>query len=256
MIAAAHLVAGVWLGFGCGSTEEPTSDPVDSGAMGFGDTFCGLCVKATCASEASTCSSDPDCASWLSCLYACGTDENGDAESSCAAACPSATASAGAKAQHDFTACHVGLAQQKCDPCGAADCDGCRQKFCGDAQAACDTNPNCQTAATCLQACKTVADCDACIAPDPTAAQLANQLGSCAVAYCHDACGKNLCIDPCREPYLACYGDLDCFRVWLCVSFCGGNSACRAACSDSAPAAAAASFKEFSDCTLANCLGT
>jgi hypothetical protein len=137
-----------------------------------GASACGQCVAQQCSATIAGCSSDPDCATYWSCVDACGLDPSGNVDPTCEAACPRGSSTSGTAAEAQLTQCRSNGAGATCTACGidaggqnpllhemcmpSTDPDACHQcekSRCCDVYAACVGNPDCLPFAHCLNPC-------------------------------------------------------------------------------------------------------
>jgi hypothetical protein len=169
-------------------------------------------VAAQCSAAIAACGEDPECAFFLSCLDACPVGANGDADPTCAAACPAPSGTAGQQAVASFQGCRSGVAAAACAACGAAPADGggiallnetcppsqktdpcarCDDEKCCAADDACNANPECVAAIACLPDNATYGDLSTCMAMHPAGAMAFAQRFACRQVLCTatPACG-------------------------------------------------------------------
>jgi hypothetical protein len=174
----ARVVFAIGLG-ACSSNGSTTGGSANDGgatdtsvATGYATSACGTCVAQACATSISACNSDPDCASYLSCLDACGVGGDGNVDPTCAAACPTGNSTSGMRAEEDLTDCRADGAGAACAACGVdggggnpivdqtctpmtdtTECATCEDDHCCQTYANCHANPDCHAMQTCLVDC-------------------------------------------------------------------------------------------------------
>ena len=164
-----------------GASSGATADagPMDSSTAGYSNSACGKCVAQACAMPISKCNSDPDCATYLTCLDACGVAADGNVDPTCASACPTGSSSSGTAAEKLVTDCRTTGAGTACSACGvdgggdaggqdagnpivhqmctpmqdSTPCYVCEDDHCCQTYANCHANPDCKGMQRCLVDC-------------------------------------------------------------------------------------------------------
>jgi len=167
----------------------------------FGASACSRCVTSACGAALLDCGSDPDCASYWSCVEGCGVGSDGDVDPACAAACPSGTSSSGAQAELELTHCRTDGAGALCAACGtpvvasespllnehcpadagpdASACARCIDENCCLPQAAC--GEDCREYIACMAE---YADYQKCMTEYPGGFLPGEQIHGCITIYC------------------------------------------------------------------------
>lgn len=204
---------------GEGSGAPSAGGGGSSSTTSFGDGECGACVKAACASQVSSCGTDPGCASYLACLFACAESPAGGPEPSCEAACAAPTDEPGVSSYTAFDVCRAGSSSQ-CSACPAPDagtdgsvdgaggdsgssggilgqqcsasadpdtCIRCEEESCCETRKECKDDPVCGEYLACLQGCTgsysgCVQSCAEGLAPE-SVSKFARRLG-CLTLFC------------------------------------------------------------------------
>jgi hypothetical protein len=269
----------------CGSGG---SSPADLAVPSFVASDCGMCVETHCAQPIQTCSTDPGCAAWYSCVRGCPVSSSGDADSTCEAACPAPSSSSGTAAQKGVNDCRTLGAGTQCAACGhpPADlaatnpllnqmcamstetnaCYICEDQKCCDSEAACHNDADCGALRACLKACDNADGGDvyacrySCQMKAPTKALVEfYSLLACIEILCIPDCGA---LDPCtactvtkcQDAYIACQTDSNCQLISDCFVVCAnGDIACKTACENSYPAGKTL-FESFGTCAANACM--
>jgi hypothetical protein len=178
---------------------------------GYAASACRQCVAGACSVALAACSGDPDCAGYLACVDACGTDDAGNVNPACEAACPRGSSTAGALAIQKLTRCRTAGQGALCVACGTAAsadlspalrnncpqqtadaaCTTCHEDHCCQSLAACDTA--CQGFFGCISDGGAYLDCDKSY---PGGRLLAETEETCLLVFCCNAdacasCGQN-----------------------------------------------------------------
>ncbi len=197
---------------GCGAEEtKGTGGSGGSAVVTFQKSECGTCVKASCGAALADCQSDPACASYLDCLYACPVDAKGNADPACDAACaPAQSSSESIKKRQAVAACRFYGDGAACPTCSVptnltsatlnqqcvarpnppTPCRDCFWKHCCDTWDACfdGQNADCDALTDCVGACSNVVPIEPCLQachdahPASVATLLAQQ--TCAISQC------------------------------------------------------------------------
>jgi hypothetical protein len=277
------------------TAAKPVATTTGSGgappANAYGTSACGTCVAAQCSAAVAACGQDPECASFLACLDACPVGANGDADATCAAACPAPSGTAGQEAVASFQGCRGGVAAA-CAACGAAPADGggiallnetcppsqktdpcarCDDEKCCAADDACNASPECAAILACLPTTPTYGDVAGCVAMHPAGALVFTQRFACRLILCTAtaACGGpgtlgecDACFIPaCPDTFAELVGTPDGFDLYYTCR--GGPCAmittdvqqyldCLAMCRKMYPAAALA-FDDWYLCATTRC---
>lgn len=220
----------------------------------YGPSACADCVRQSCKSEIRACDANFECAAFLLCLGQCPLDPGGDAAAACEQACrarlgPESLAKtqqlADCRNHGNGTLCpdchkppldrdaKTDLLNQSCPPATSSDaCRGCVQEHCCQSADACKQNPACKAISTCIDACASDPDPDAC----ERDCRQNNQDGLidlnryilCAEISCSRLCSEQSdcsdCINQsCLDLRITCFSSLsyllyeDCFL--LCTNF-------------------------------------
>lgn len=284
---------------GCSSDEDGTgggtSGAGGSGGAGgaeddsYGSSICGQCVRDACTAEINGCLADPECPAYLECLDACPLAETGDADPTCADACPRGTGTESQRAAAALDACRDPGPGAACEACGVPDRTGvpafpelnqtgcpastedngcfiCQDEQCCQTQDACSANADCQAYKDCFRAPdagdNAFYDCGLL---HPEGVALFAPAYVCAEYHCavgmencdkskRDACFTCL-YDVCGTEWAALNRTHDGFMLSWCIGGCAvGDDACDQACFDMYPAAAGAALA-LGECLLAGCTG-
>lgn len=196
---------------------------------GWGEGACYGCVSGVCGSAIGTCQSDPTCAARLECLQACSSGADGNVDASCAAACPTASGSAGEEAIEALDTC-LTTAAASCADCGGnagaggtggsgtggtggatcepdilcQDCGGpsdetntcwkCQEEKCCDTDAACADDEKCTEYFRCYQDCLSLKGTQECLDECDATVGAEHYEGvsrklGCVLTLCDEECG-------------------------------------------------------------------
>ena len=290
--AVARAVAWSWpmlVAIACSSSSSGGGGANDAGpeANTYASTLCGTCVATACAMEVQTCSGDPRCAQYLSCLEGCPADNTGDADATCAGACPVPSSGPGLTAQQAYAQCRQQGAGASCCTAdgGSADgptdgggpgcttspnqpaCVNCGLEKCCAAATACSEDADCAAVAECLTGCDTNPGdagkypCkNTCLAMHtPKGIVDWGTFYVCGNVQCsgptdcnQDSCG--VCVaTSCGKQYTACFEDLTCIELFYCSLTCGGDLTCSTAC-NTKYSAGVNTYDSFVTCEENNCI--
>jgi len=272
---------------GQGGAGGAPSTPQD-----FEHSSCAACIQEACSAELTDCQSDPECTTYLSCLFACPVDASGKIELGCDDGCSTISSSEGALAQADLLSCRLYGAGASCEDCQLPnlpfgpnvpqECsptepapNACRQCFWEKCCNTWDTcfaggNAECDALDLCLAPCESEVPFEDCIAacfelhPDGIADYLAHF--TCAIEHCAadtaPACDlearppcDTCATGTCGPTYIAMLSTEDGFLLNACLEDCDEDSdvTCVEACFDAHPAAQAAGFL-WGECVSFECI--
>lgn len=284
-LALTLALGGMTLTSACGDDGSSSSQGgggTGASGDGYGASACGQCVQASCAAEIDACASDPGCAQYLTCLYACPLDATGNADSACAGACGVPDSSTAQAARAAVEACRAyGAGALDCPDCGVSGnthpllnqecpasqdpnaCFKCEDEHCCETYAACKSDPECDALATCLKACPTVgydacaADCEA---MHPAGVGEFGARLACLTVFCTEACA-GAAPDPCSEcvntrcgdELMTCWANAECYLLFECSTPCSpDDQACFDACFSAHPDGVQ-DFTTFGVCSTQAC---
>jgi hypothetical protein len=209
----------------CESELEPAAPSPPPVADPFGGGLCAACVEAACQPEVAACASDPECATFWSCVRACPVLESGNVDPACVAACPAADDSGAARLVGDLESCRNQGLGATCSLCGAESridgqvcgpsdeeyvCFRCEDEKCCDVEAECNADAECKAYIACLKSCSSCQD--ACVAAHPAGVAKSTPVLACTVKHCHSfapECDLSRVDDCARCAYL------DCIDTWV-----------------------------------------
>ncbi len=294
LAATLVLAFGVLVHVGCSDTGDDTT-ATSSGSMPtntFGKSDCWTCVKGAdgCAPQIETCSADPECAGYLTCLEGCAVDKDGNADVACTSACPTGTGSEAKKAIAELDTCREKGAGASCSACGVVPitmytspvlnqvcttpsvesnvCYICEDEKCCDSYAKCAANAECQALKMCLVDCfgNNGMNCQkTCTEQHPQGVADFGAKVACTVVIC--AADQPMCDRSQRDPCEACLFETcaDEYATFLdgpegyalegCIGACPMDDAvCGKKCYDAYPLAAERSI-ELGACVTVACAG-
>ena len=257
-----------------GATAEAGIADVTLADGAWGTTACAACTFDACREERAACRAEPGCARNLDCIEACPSTSDGDPEPTCESECQTASASAAEGSRLAFDRCRSAGRATACESCVAAHrrrytspllnqtcpspvwdagpdatpvreaCTRCGAMHCCDQRVACRADPACSDLWDCEGECKTQACIDACsLAHESVVGGYWGML-SCTLVFCTaeceapaDRCARCL-FDDCADTTVTCEADHDCYFLAKCSGSCD-SEACRAACGEKYPGAAA-----------------
>jgi hypothetical protein len=152
---------------------------------------CDTCTQDGCCEQATACRDSQACAALYDCLGACATGDVA-CQQLCTAEHPADVAAAA------LANCHASC-EQGCALCGgvyadtAPGCDDCVRQQCCEQQLACNDDEGCGGFSSCLASCTDIACFIGCslasfVEPGSEGVQIANNLTSCAINSCFNAC--------------------------------------------------------------------
>lgn len=193
----------------------------DAGTNGatWGASACSRCIDSSCSQQIQSCSQDPSCAAYLTCLRKCPVAADGNVDATCAAKCPTASGTSGKTAIAALDQCRQSGAGASCAACGGTSDDGgsdagdggcetpllcqqcgpsqepdagacaaCEDQYCCDSRSACHNDPTCVAYLTCMQSectASSTADCiDFCDKAHPGGFQKFANVFACVQAKC------------------------------------------------------------------------
>ncbi len=271
----------------CSTASKGGVAPVDAGvdaAVSYGTSACGGCVKHSCSGEVGDCGGDPDCAQYLSCLYACPLTATGDADADCEKNCPRGTSSAAAQALGKLTACRATGGGAACAECGQVSggtgllhqtcmastetkpCFICEDQKCCDSYAKCHANAECDAMKVCLQMCPKGMSCDLdCYNQHPLGMVDWAPLSTCMLLLCAAPClTPPAMVDPCIKCIASncadAYADLGSttagYLAQKCIAVCAtGDATCINGCKTKYPSAVKP-LEALLACSLEKCKTT
>ncbi len=252
---AARVGSSALLLLACSPSAPSGARPVDDGGIGaesdasWGVSACGECVGSACATAIVACSSDPDCAAYLTCVQACGVSGSGDVDPGCEAACPRGVSTAGTQAEQRLSHCRTDglgslcvacgtsasaaqnpLLRQQCPRTATTDaCKQCEEEHCCQTTAACDAD--CQGLTTCMINGGNYLDCQMMY---PSGLVNAERQQTCNAIFCYrsDLCHHGLrtcnqCIyQECAEEYADIRGSLAGALYFECTAAGSDSATC------------------------------
>jgi len=281
---------GIVLACSTGTSGVPQQEAgTDSGGTRFGESSCAACVKQTCASSVASCSNSPECATYLSCLNACGVGADGNVDPSCASACPRGSSSTALEAEQQLSDCRTQGLGRACVACGVDAgsgnplihqtcptgtdpnaCARCEDTNCCHTYDACRVDSQCQAYKLCLKGCLVpgpdggvdagTQTCELfCDSQYPKGVGLWAQRQTCYLVHCLNECTTGVpdscqacLVSKCTEQYANLFGTEDGLLESDCIQSCGANKGCIEACVAKYPAAKPA-YDALKACSTAFC---
>jgi len=266
---------------GCDGPVDPPHTGAAGGGGGsnrFEDSECGTCIADACREGVADCSSEPECANYLSCVNDCEVLEDGTPDQQCEAACGEPVGSAAKTALSAYAECRSVGEGTSCAGCGAEQelhplltqacgpsaspslCGACIDEYCCESFGSCIVNnPACTALLNCIGQCNGDPCIEGCYDTHVDALEDFLAVGTCTSYHCAGACAgaalapcQQCQLDGCPNTYVLCSADPGCFQLQRCLAICN-DPACEDQCRAAAPADTVALLDALLECARQEC---